>query len=36
MALIAGLALAGLDAERWLFFSEARHVANLYHGSQRC
>ncbi|MDP1681590.1 MAG: DmsC/YnfH family molybdoenzyme membrane anchor subunit [Burkholderiales bacterium] len=35
-ALIAGLALAGLVAERWLFFAEARHVVNLYHGSQRC
>lgn len=35
-ALMAGLALAGLVAERWLFFAEARHVVNLYHGSQRC
>lgn len=35
-ALIAGLALAGLVAERWLFFAEARHVVNLYHGRQRC
>jgi len=35
-ALIVGLALVGLVAERWLFFAEARHVVNLYHGSQRC
>lgn len=35
-ALIAGLALAGLVAERWLFFAEAKHVVNLYHGRQRC
>ncbi|MEK6662831.1 MAG: DmsC/YnfH family molybdoenzyme membrane anchor subunit [Pseudomonadota bacterium] len=34
--LTVGLALAGLVAERWLFFAEARHVVNLYHGSQRC
>jgi DMSO reductase anchor subunit len=27
---------AGLVAERWLFFAEARHVVNLYHGAQRC
>jgi DMSO reductase anchor subunit len=27
---------AGLVAERWLFFAEARHVINLYHGAQRC
>ncbi len=27
---------AGLVAERWLFFAEARHVVNLYHGTQRC
>ena len=35
-ALAVALALAGLVAERWLFFAEARHVVNLYHGSQRC
>ncbi len=29
-------ALLGMVAERWLFFAEARHVVNLYHGSQRC
>lgn len=35
---IAALAsvFAGLVAERWLFFAEARHVVNLYHGAQRC
>ncbi|WP_020394843.1 dimethyl sulfoxide reductase anchor subunit family protein [Thiolinea disciformis] len=26
--------LAGLGAERWLFFAEARHVIRLYHGAQ--
>ena len=25
---------AGIAAERWLFFAEARHVINLYHGAQ--
>ena len=25
-----------LDIERWLFFAEARHVVNLYHGKQQC
>lgn len=29
-------ALLGLVMERWLFFAEARHVVNLYHGAQRC
>ncbi len=29
-------ALLGMVAERWLFFAEARHVVNLYHGTQRC
>lgn len=29
-------ALLGMVAERWLFFAEARHVINLYHGAQRC
>ncbi len=28
-------AYLGLVAERWLFFAEARHVVNLYHGMQR-
>lgn len=35
----AAAALAGLVGaamERWLFFAEARHVVNLYHGAQRC
>jgi len=27
--------LAGAVVERWLFFVEARHVVNLYHGSAR-
>ena len=36
-AFIAALAgLAGAAVERWLFFAEARHVVNLYHGAQRC
>jgi DMSO reductase anchor subunit len=29
-------AILGMVAERWLFFAEARHVINLYHGAQRC
>jgi DMSO reductase anchor subunit len=29
------LMLAGLIAERWLFFAEARHVVNLYYGRQQ-
>ena len=32
----AVVALLGLVTERWLFFAEARHVVNLYHGAQRC
>jgi DMSO reductase anchor subunit len=32
----AAVALLGLVTERWLFFAEARHVVNLYHGAQRC
>ena len=36
-AIVATLAgLAGAAVERWLFFAEARHVVNLYHGAQRC
>lgn len=36
-AIIAAVAgLAGAAVERWLFFAEARHVVNLYHGAQRC
>jgi len=27
--------VAGLFAERWLFFAEAEHVVRLYHGQQR-
>ncbi len=29
-------AFIGVMIERWLFFAEARHVVNLYHGAQRC
>ena len=36
-AIAAALAgLVGAAVERWLFFAEARHVVNLYHGAQRC
>jgi len=28
--------MLGTATERWLFFAEARHVVNLYHGAQRC
>jgi DMSO reductase anchor subunit len=36
-AIVAALAgLTGAAVERWLFFAEARHVVNLYHGAQRC
>ena len=34
VALIA--VMLGASVERWLFFAEARHVVNLYHGAQRC
>jgi len=34
-ALAAVLLMAGIFVERWLFFAEARHVVNLYHGQQR-
>jgi sulfite dehydrogenase (quinone) subunit SoeC len=27
---------SGLIAERWLFFAEARHVVNLFHGARHC
>jgi DMSO reductase anchor subunit len=27
------LAFLGMVAERWLFFAQAKHVVNLYHGS---
>lgn len=33
-ALIVLALLAGLMIERWLFFVEARHTVNLYHGQQ--
>lgn len=29
-------AFVGVLIERWLFFAEARHVVNLYHGVQQC
>jgi DMSO reductase anchor subunit len=29
------IAFTGVVVERWLFFAEARHVVNLYHGAQR-
>lgn len=35
LALAAVSAYAGIFTERWLFFAEARHVVNLYHGAQR-
>lgn len=35
LALAAISAYAGVFIERWLFFAEARHVVNLYHGAQR-
>lgn len=36
-AIVAALGgLIGAAMERWLFFAEARHVVNLYHGAQRC
>ncbi|NND92837.1 MAG: dimethyl sulfoxide reductase anchor subunit [Granulosicoccus sp.] len=35
MLLAVGSAYAGVLVERWLFFAEARHVVNLYHGAQR-
>lgn len=34
IAVVAGM--IGAAVERWLFFAEARHVVNLYHGAQRC
>ena len=30
------LSFIGMIAERWLFFAQAKHVVNLYHGSQQC
>lgn len=36
-AVVAAMAgILGAAVERWLFFAEARHVVNLYHGAQRC
>ncbi len=34
MLLAALSAYVGVFVERWLFFAEARHVVNLYHGAQ--
>lgn len=34
VVLAAISAYVGIFAERWLFFAEARHVVNLYHGAQ--
>lgn len=34
--IVAALSAAiGIVVERWLFFADARHVVNLYHGAQR-
>jgi len=33
--LAAIVCLAGLLAERWLFFAEAQHTVRLYHGAPR-
>lgn len=33
LTLAALIAFAGIALERWLFFAEARHVVNLYHGA---
>ena len=30
------LAFLGMVAERWLFFAQAKHVVNLYHGAEKC
>ena len=35
-ALAVASAFVGVMIERWLFFAEARHVVNLYHGTQQC
>lgn len=34
-ALVVPVLVAGLMIERWLFFVEARHTVNLYHGQQQ-
>lgn len=36
LALTVISAFIGVMLERWLFFAEARHVVNLYHGAQQC
>jgi DMSO reductase anchor subunit len=35
-AVAVASAFIGVMIERWLFFAEARHVVNLYHGAQQC
>ncbi len=36
-AIVAAVSVVfGIGVERWLFFVEAQHVVNLYHGRQRC
>ncbi len=35
-AIALASAFVGIFMERWLFFAEARHVVNLYHGTQPC
>ena len=32
----AAMVVIGTLVERWLFFAEARHVVNLFHGAQTC
>ena len=32
----AAMVFVGILVERWLFFAEARHVVNLFHGAQAC
>ena len=36
MGTVSVLVILALVLERWLFFAEARHTVNLYHGRQRC
>ncbi len=37
LALLAAISIyLGTGVERWLFFAEAKHVVNLYHGRQSC
>lgn len=34
LSVALGFGWLGISVERWLFFAEARHVVNLYHGAQ--